>query len=141
MQCLLHPWIRQTETLLQQVNAQNGLEGKGLTTAFGARACRRERLDQTHQLPLRNSQVHLVEKHTLARALGDKLESAAVKLIYFIFIQPLSGSAVFRVLQRSPSTPIWHTQSHYFVLILIGIFINIFKKYFIYKFDIKNIMG
>ena len=42
MQCLLHPWIRQTETLLQQVNAQNGLEGKGLTTAFGARACRRE---------------------------------------------------------------------------------------------------
>ena len=59
------------------MNAQNGLEGKGLTTAFGARACRRERLDQTHQLPLRNSQVHLVEKHTLARALGDKLESAA----------------------------------------------------------------
>ena len=42
MQCILHPWIRQTETLLQQVNAQNRLEGKGLTTAFGARACRRE---------------------------------------------------------------------------------------------------
>ena len=55
------------------------LEGKGLTTAFGARACRHERLDQTHQLPPRSSQFHLVEKHSLARALGDKLESAAGK--------------------------------------------------------------
>ena len=67
--------IGQAELLLQEVDAQHGLHGNGRTAAFGACACWRQRLDQAHQLPPRNNQTHLIEKHTLARALGDKPES------------------------------------------------------------------
>ena len=105
MQCLLHPWIRQTESLLQQVNAQNRLEGKGLTTAFGARACRHERLDQTHQLPPRSSQFHLVEKHSLARALGDKLESAAGKADLLHLHSNSFRQCRFQVFAKVPKHP------------------------------------
>jgi len=83
MQSLFHGRIRQTKPLLQEVNAQHGLDGKGWTAAFGARARRCKRLDQTHQFPPRNNKAHLIEKHTLARALGDKLESAAGKADLF----------------------------------------------------------
>lgn len=65
MQCLLQPWIRQTESLVQQVNAQNGLEGQGLTTAFGARACRREDMSAVdvkieHSIQENRMALHLV---------------------------------------------------------------------------------
>ena len=57
--------------------------GKGRTAAFGARARRREWLDQTHQFPARINQAYLIEKHTLARVLVDKLQSAAGKADLF----------------------------------------------------------
>jgi hypothetical protein len=65
------------------VDAQHGLDGKDRAAAFDARAHRRERLDQAHQLPPWNNQAHLIEKHTLARALGDKLESGKGKADLF----------------------------------------------------------
>jgi len=83
VQGLFHRWIRQTEPLLQEVDAQHGLEGKARTAAFGARARRRKWLDQTHQFCPRHNQAHLIEKHTLARALGDKLESGGGKADLF----------------------------------------------------------
>lgn len=83
VQYLFHRWIRQTEPLLQEVNAQRRLEGKGRVAAFCARAIQRERLDPTQQLPPRNNPAHLIEKHKLARALHDKLESAAGKADLF----------------------------------------------------------
>ena len=97
VQGLLHRRIRQTEPLLQEVNTQHFLDGKGRTAAFGAGAHRREWLDQTHQLCARDDKTHLIKKHTLARALGDKLESAGGKANLFhvrstTFRQPpLSG--------------------------------------------------
>ena len=81
VQGLFHGWIGQTEPLLQEVDVQHGLHSKGRTPAFGASACRRERLDQTHQRPPRNDPTHLIEKHTLA--LGDKLESGGGKADLF----------------------------------------------------------
>ena len=83
VQGLFHRWIRQAEPLLQEVDAQHGLYCKGRAAAFGARARRRERLDQPHQFTPGNHQVHLIEKHMLARALGDKLESATGKADLF----------------------------------------------------------
>jgi len=88
VQCLFHRRIRQAEQLLQKVNAQHGLDGKGWTAAFGARARRCERLDQAHQFSPRNNKANLIEKHTLARALGDKLESAAGKADLFHLRSP-----------------------------------------------------
>ena len=83
VQGLFHGWIGQTEPLLQEVNSQHGLDCEGRAAAFDARAHRRERLDQTHQFSPRNNQAHLIEKHTLARALSDKLESAGGKADLF----------------------------------------------------------
>ena len=72
-----------TEPLLQEVNAQHSLDGKARAAAFGASARRREWLDQTHQFCPRDDKTHLIEKHSLARALSDKLESAAGKTDFF----------------------------------------------------------
>jgi hypothetical protein len=83
VQGLLHRRVRQAKPLLQEVDAQHGLDYKSWTAAFSARARRREGLDQAHQFSPRNNQAHLIEKHTLSCALGDKLESAAGKADLF----------------------------------------------------------
>lgn len=83
VQVLFHRRIGQTEPLLQEVNAQHGLDGKGRAVAFGARAHLREWLDQTHQFCSRDDKTHLIEKHTLARALGNKLQSVGGKADLF----------------------------------------------------------
>ena len=83
VQSLFHRRIGQAEPLLQEVDAQHGLDGKARTTAFGACARRLKWLDQTHQFCPRHNQAHLIEKHTLARALGDKLESGGGKADLF----------------------------------------------------------
>ena len=67
----------------QVANAQDGSHvrqsGQARTAAFGVRACRRKRLDQPHQFPARYNQVHHIEKHTHARALGDQFKSSGGK--------------------------------------------------------------
>jgi hypothetical protein len=68
------------EELLQQVNAQHHFGGKRRTPRL---ACRRMRRYQGQQLGPRYHQVHLIQELTLARALGDQLESGAGKAHLF----------------------------------------------------------
>jgi hypothetical protein len=84
LQCPFHGWVRQTEPLIQEVDAYRH-KGKDRTTAFGARTSRCERLEQPKQFPPRNNQVHLIEKRSLARALGDQFKSGGGKANIFHF--------------------------------------------------------
>ena len=83
VQGTLHSRIRQTKPLLQEMNAQHGLEGEGRMITFGTRTCRSEWLDQTYQLTPQNNQVHLIEKQAFTRAFGEKLESVGDKADLF----------------------------------------------------------
>jgi hypothetical protein len=80
VQRFFHRRIGVTEELLQQVNAQHHFGGKRRASRL---ACRRMRRYQGQQLGPRNHQVHLIEELTLARALGDQLESGAGKAHLF----------------------------------------------------------
>ena len=86
MQSLFHGRIRQTKPLLHEANTQQGEHRKRRPTGL---ARRRMRLNQRDQCGPRHQRVHLSEKFTLARALGDKLESAAGKA--FLFHQRLTS--------------------------------------------------
>ncbi len=66
--------------LLQQMNAQHHLSGKRRAPRLASRCVRR---NQPQQLRPRNHQVHLVQKFTLARALGHKFESGGGKADLF----------------------------------------------------------
>lgn len=80
VQCFFHRRIGVTEELLQQVNAQHHFGGKWRAPCL---ACRRMRRYQGQQLGPRYHQVHLIKELTLARALGDQLESGAGKAHLF----------------------------------------------------------
>lgn len=73
---LFHGRIGVIKKLLQQMDAQHHLGGK-LRPACLAR--RRMWRNQRQQISPRYHQVHLVQKHTLARAFGDQLESGLGK--------------------------------------------------------------
>ena len=80
MQCLFHGRVGMPKELLQQMNAQHHLSGKRWAPRLASRCMRR---NQGQQLRPRNHQVHLIQKLTLARALGDKFESGGGKANLF----------------------------------------------------------
>jgi hypothetical protein len=80
MQGLFHGRVGVSKELLQQMNAQHHLSGKWRAPRLASRCMRR---NQGQQLRPRNHQVHLIQKLTLARALGDKLESGGGKADLF----------------------------------------------------------
>ena len=76
VQGLFHGRVGVTKELLQQMDAQHHLGGKRRPTCLARRRMWR---NQRQQFSPRDHQVHLVQKLTLARALGDQLESAVGK--------------------------------------------------------------
>src|SRR6478609_12129391 len=64
---LFHRWIRQTEPLLDEVNAQHRRNRKWRTASLPLWIMR---LDQLNQPRPRHHSFHLVQKLPLARALG-----------------------------------------------------------------------
>ncbi len=69
MQGLFHGGVGVSKELLQQMNAQHHVSGKRRAPRLASKCVRR---NQPQQLRPRNHQVHLVQKFTLARALGHK---------------------------------------------------------------------
>ena len=80
VQRFFHGRVGVTKELLQQMNAQHHLGGKRRPTCLARRRMWR---NQRQQLRPRDHQVHLVKKLTLARALGDQLESGVGKAHLF----------------------------------------------------------
>ena len=80
IQGLFHGRVRVAKQLLQQVDAQHHLGGEWWAPCL---ARRRMRCNQRQQLRPRDHKVHLVQKLTLARALGDQLESTVGKAHLF----------------------------------------------------------
>ena len=74
-----HGRVGMTKELPQQMNAKHHLSGKRRAPRL-ARRCMRRNQGQPRS---RNHQVHLVQKFTLARALGDKFESCGGKADLF----------------------------------------------------------
>jgi hypothetical protein len=72
VQDLFHGRIRQTKPLLDKMDAKHCGNGKGQAARF---ACRHKGLDQASQLRPRHNKIHLVEKLTLTRSLGDQFKS------------------------------------------------------------------
>ena len=72
VQGLFHGRIRQAKPLLHEMNAKHCGNGKRRTARF---ACRRKGLDQASQLSPRHNKIHLFEKLTLTRSLGDQFKS------------------------------------------------------------------
>jgi hypothetical protein len=64
--------IRKAKPLLHEMNAKHCGNGERRAARF---ACRRKGLDQASQLRPRHNKIHLVEKLTLARSLGDQFKS------------------------------------------------------------------
>jgi len=82
VQRFFHRRVRQVEPLLQEVDAQHGLDRKRRATAFGA-GCGCVRRNQRHQFGPRHHQVHLVEELALARPLRLALVSALAQAHLF----------------------------------------------------------
>jgi len=80
MQGLFHGRVGVAKELLQQMNAQHHLSGKRRAPRLASRCMR---CNQGQQLRPRYDQVHLVQKFTLARALGHKFESGGGKADLF----------------------------------------------------------
>ncbi|CAJ0717697.1 hypothetical protein LMG8323_03672 [Ralstonia mannitolilytica] len=74
VQGFLHRRVRQTKPLLQKMNPQQLLYRKGWPPTLGTRL-RRIRLDECDQLCPRHHTVHLLQKRTLAGALGAQLKA------------------------------------------------------------------
>ena len=83
MQGFLHRRVRQSKPLLQEVDAQHGLNGKRRASAFGRCATGCKRLNQANQFGPRHHQVHLVHKHSFARPFGDQFKSGGGKADLF----------------------------------------------------------
>ena len=98
VQGFFHGRIGQTKELLQQVNAQHGLERKGWA-AHAALGC--VAAQQPQNLSTWNHQVHLVEELALAGALDGQLESSVGKADLFhvgqCLMQGLHGAYFCRV--------------------------------------------
>ena len=80
VQGLFHGRIGVTKEMLQQMDVQHHLGGKRRAVCLALRSMRR---NQGQQLRPRDHQVHLDQKLTLARALGDQLESVGGKAHLF----------------------------------------------------------
>ena len=80
MQGLFHGRVGVSKELLQQMNAQHHLSGKRRAPRLASRCVWG---NQPQELRPRNHQVHLIQKLTLARALGDKFESGGGKADLF----------------------------------------------------------
>ena len=80
MQRLFHGGIAQAKPLLQEVNPQHRLNGKGRAASL-ARRCKR--LDHFNQLAPRHHQIHLIQELTFARALADQFKSGLCKCDLF----------------------------------------------------------
>jgi hypothetical protein len=106
VQNFFHRRIGQAKPLLQKMDVPHGLDGKARTAAFGARARRREQLDQTHQFPPRKTKL-ISSRNTRFRvrlvASSNPLEE---RLIFFI-VQRLSGRDRCQGLQRFPRRAYW----------------------------------
>lgn len=74
VQRFLHRRVREVEPLLDEVDAQHGLDGERWASALGARGRCMWR-DQRHQLCPGHHEVHLIEELALARSFGLALES------------------------------------------------------------------
>ena len=72
VQGLFYGRIRKAKPLLHEMVAKHCGNGKRWTPRF---ACRRKGLDQASQLRPRHNKIHLVEKLTLTRSLGDQFKS------------------------------------------------------------------
>ncbi len=93
--------------MLQEVDAQHGLERKRRPTALGSRRGR-VRLDECQQVRPRDDTIHLLEKLTLARALDFAFKPGAGEAGLF-HEQIVSGG---RVVQSFPSLVRCITSTH-----------------------------
>ena len=80
VQSFFHGRVGVPEELLQQMDAKHRLGGKRCTPRLAGRCMRS---NQGQLLRPMNDRVHLVQELTLARALGDKLESGVGKAELF----------------------------------------------------------
>ena len=80
---LFHRWVRQTEPLLHEVNAQHGRHRHGWVSCLARHRMRLNQLDQLDQFGPRHHQGHLAEKIALARLLGHKFKSTSDRTSQF----------------------------------------------------------
>ena len=84
---LFHGQVGQAEPLLDEVDAQHGLQLKRGPAGLGTRGVR---CNQRQQLRPRHHQVHLVQKHSLARAPLAQVQSK-VLLLHSCIVRPCAA--------------------------------------------------
>ena len=104
MQGFLHRRVRQSKPLLQEVDAQHGLNGKRRASAFGRCATECKRLNQANQFGPRHHRFISSRNTRLRVLLVTSLNPVVVRLICFINVVSPNQPSAHWVLQTIPKS-------------------------------------